>query len=65
MSYTKVNIKEDIKLKEKADIIRAKFASCSDAELVYFADSIYFSRFESVSEHVKRIANEYDPSMSF
>ena len=52
-------------LKEKADIIRAKFSACSDRELAYFADSIYFSKFESVGEHVKSIANEYDPSLPF
>ena len=52
-------------LKAKADIIRAKFSACSDRELAYFADSIYFSKFESVGEHVKSIANEYDPSLPF
>ena len=52
-------------LKEKADIIRAKFSACSDRELAYFADSIYFSKFESIGEHVKSFANEYDPSLPF
>ena len=65
MSFTELNTKEGIKLKEKADIIRANFINCSDRELAYFSDSIYFSKFESVSENVKRIANEYDPSVPF
>ena len=56
---------ENKELKAKADIIRAKLATLSDRELAYFSDSIYFSGFESVTEHVKRIANEYDPSVPF
>ena len=65
MSFTELNTKEGNELKAKADIIRAKFALCSDRELAYFADSIYYSKFESVGEHVQRIANNYDPSIPF
>lgn len=57
--------KEEIEIKERADKVRAKIAALKDSDLVYFADSIYFSTFKSVTEHIKDVANEYDPTLPF
>ena len=57
--------REEEKFRERADKVRAKIASLKDSDLVYFADSIYFSTFKSITEHIKDVANEYDPTLPF
>ena len=56
---------EDKKMRTRANAIRAKIESLKDTDLVYFSDSIYFSTFKSITEHIKDVANEYDPKIPF
>ena len=56
---------EKEKMKVRADKVRASLSELKDSDLVYFADSIYFSSFKSVTEHIKDVAKEYDPQVPF
>ena len=56
---------EKDKMKARADKVRVSLSGLKDSDLVYFADSIYFSSFKSVTEHIKDVANEYDPEVPF
>jgi len=56
---------EKAKMKYRADKVRVSLSGLKDSDLVYFADSIYFSSFKSVTEHIKDVANEYDPEVPF
>ena len=60
----KIKLEKD-KMKARADKVRVSLSGLKDSDLVYFADSIYFSSFKSVTEHIKDVANEYDPQVPF